>query len=97
MEKMSESKNTTCKSPTAERVCASPKLRRFKKSKTPPHAKRFSPSSSDDSSGDDFPSYRSNWREKSPKTPLDKKAKLERLDDLLKRGRRLLADLMEGT
>jgi len=74
---------------------SSPKNRHYKKSKTPPNGRHYSPSSDDESSEDDFPSYRSNWREKSPSTPTDRKSRLEEVDFLLRKARRCLAEIID--
>jgi hypothetical protein len=75
---------------------------KFRKSSTPPSRKNasYSPSSGEESSGDDFPLFRPNFLEKSPKSPrvltdqFDLEKGVREIDELLRLVRQKLRKLL---
>jgi hypothetical protein len=53
----------------------------------------YSPSSSGESSEDDFPQFRSNWKQRSPSNDYTRED-LKEIDELLKEARHLLRNLL---
>ena len=66
---------------------------KYRKSKTPTRKMSYSPSSSGESSEDDFPQFRSNWKQRSPSNDYSRED-LKEIDELLKEARHLLRNLL---